>query len=90
MYISEVILLLPSAVTSSVVTSDSVPLAAVHDYDTMLCPPCLTGDVVTGDQELFILFSILFSSHRSGRISSWFHLFKESGSRAVQDFLNVF
>lgn len=45
-YTSEFILLLLSAVTSSINISEEVPLAAIHAHAVTLPPPCLTDDMV--------------------------------------------
>lgn len=53
---SEFILLLLSAVTSSVNTRDLAPMTA---NAVMLPPQCLTDDVYAPDHELFLFFSTL-------------------------------
>lgn len=46
--------------SSSVNTSDPVPLPVIHTYPSILLPPCLTDDMYASDLELFLPFSIFF------------------------------
>lgn len=62
--------MLPLLPASSVNTSDPVQLAAVRDHVRRIMWCALA-------HELFLLFSLLFSSHRSGTSSSLFHLSKD-------------
>ncbi len=57
---SEFILLLLSAVTSSINTREPVPLAAIHAHAMTLPPPCYTDEVVYLGSWAVPSFSILF------------------------------
>ncbi len=61
---SEFILLLLSAVTSSINTREPVPLAAIHAHAMTLPPPCFTDEVVClGSWAVpFLLHTLLFPS----------------------------
>ena len=61
---SEFILLLLSAVTSSVNTREPVPLAAIHAHAMTLPPPCFTDEVVCFGWWAvpFLLHTLLFPS----------------------------
>ncbi len=61
---SEFILLLLSAVTSSINTREPVPLAAIHAHAMTLPPPCFTDEVVClGLWAVpFLLYTLLFPS----------------------------
>ena len=61
---SEFILLLLSAVTSSIITREPVPLATIHAHTMTLRPPCLTDEVVCfGSWAVpFLLHTLLFPS----------------------------
>ena len=61
---SEFILLLLSAVTSSINTREPVPLAAIHAHAMTLPPPCFADEVVCFGSwaVLFLLHTLLFPS----------------------------
>ena len=85
---SEFILLLLSAVTSSINTREPVPLAAIHAHAMILPPPCFTDEVVCfGSWAVpFLLHTVLFPSGTSWSLSL---LSIGCCSRTVKAFLDV-
>ncbi len=90
LYTSEFIRLLPSSVTSSINTSNQVPLEAMHVHAITLLHHASQMMLYALDHELFQAFSILFSSQDSGTGWSYFQPSKECFFRSGLAILDVF
>ncbi len=90
LYTSEWIRLLLSSVTSSLNTSNPVPLEAMHDHAITLLHHVSQMMLYALDHELFQAFSILFSSRHSGTGLSSFQPSNECFSRSGLAFFRCF